>query len=83
MKKQWRYQSTNAQRCAMALVKKSLLGEAIPDAVYSKMGEAFEADEIEAIEVYHALHIAANSTGIPGCDYMTTEDMNDECEKYI
>jgi len=81
MEKKWRDQSINCQRCAMALVKKSLLGEIITDIVYEKMREVFATDEIEAIEAYHALHVAAQSNGIRGCDYMTTAEMNAEIDR--
>ena len=81
--KKWRDQSINCQRCAMALVKKSMRGEEVPDVVYQKMNESFSLEEIEAIEAYHALHVVADFAEIKGCDYMTTEEMNQECEKYI
>ena len=47
MKKEWRFQSINAQRCAQALVQKTLIGEEIPEKVYAKMREVFDGEESE------------------------------------
>ena len=79
----WMDRSVNAQKCGQALVKTTLAGQIIPDAVYQKMAAVFSLDEIRAIEAYLALHVAlgTRTRGVEGCDSMTVAQMEERMDE--
>ena len=79
----WMDRSVNAQKCGQALVKTTLAGQIIPDAVYQKMAAVFSLDEIRSIEADLALHVPLGTRGVEGCDSMTVAQMEERIENEV